>query len=958
MSSRPELKFSDRNEESSFVRFFNSLPAKDPATVRVFERTEGYTVHGEDAKYIAQTVYRTTSVLKYIGGDSNHGLASCTLSVIVFKNFLKDALLSKALKVDIYTPVKGAGRNSTSQWNLSKHASPGNLQAVEDLITIDQKAVVIAVKVVTKADQRTVGASFVDASARELGTSEFPDNELFSNLESLVIQLGAKECVLPKNENQKDPDLLKIRDMVDRCGLVITEQATSNFNGKDTEQDLTRLLKVSDDEENNEGEEGNSNDGIASFVDTNNTPVSLSPQLNQTVAMGATAALIKYLQLMTDPENYGKYRLIQHDLSQYMRLDTSALKALNLMPGPRDGAKSMSLFGLLNRCKTMAGTRLLGQWLKQPLMDVNAIRARHLLVEIMMNDTGLRQSLQEDHLQVVPDLGRLVRKFQKGTANLEDVVRVYQLVIRLPDFIDVLSNVRDDESNSYSKIIEETYTASLRKYQANLEKLQELVETTVDLAALDRHEFIIKPDFDDRLKEIRNRLDDLRTEIANEHIHAGDDLGMEPEKKLKLEQHHIYGWCMRLTRTDSGCLRTSRGYVELSTQKAGVYFYSFKMKQFNEEYTELDTEYRRTQSSLVREVVNIAATYCTVLESLSTVLAHLDLIVSFAHVSAFAPSPYVRPKMHERHSGNTILRQARHPCMEVQDEVTFIPNDVELIRGESDFLIITGPNMGGKSTYIRQIGVIALMAQIGCFVPCAEAELTIFDSILARVGAGDSQLKGVSTFMAEMLETATILKSATRESLIVIDELGRGTSTYDGFGLAWAISEYIVKNIGCFAMFATHFHELTALADNHPGVCNLHVVAHVEDDTTSPDSDITLLYKVEKGISDQSFGIHVAEVVKFPPKVVKMAKRKANELEDYEGDDNDEVLKKATKKFSTDQINQGNKLMREILTKWRKSVDSDEETSASLEKLRSLISTEYEDKFKSDPYIQEIVSQL
>ena len=626
----------------------------------------------------------------------------------------------------------------------------------------------------------------------------------------------------------------------------------------------------------------------------------------------------------------------------------------------------MSLYGLLNKCKTAAGGRLLAQWLKQPLMDVEKIEHRHLLVEAMIEDSILRQTLQEEHLKSVPDINRLIRKFQKGLASLEEVVRIYQLIIRLPDFIKSLQGL---ENEKYLMTINETYTNDLSQYYQSLEKLQEMVETTVDLEALDRHEFVIKAEFDDSLKVINDRLTLLMQQMQEIHHETANDLGMEVDKKLKLEDHQVHGWCFRLTRTDAGCLRNHKGYMELTTQKNGVYFTTSNLKRKSTEYSELTVQYKRTQSGLVKEVVAIAATYCPVLEKLSLLLAHLDVIVSFAHVSCFAPIQYVRPKMHPRHIGNTILKEARHPCMEVQDDLSFIPNDVELIRGESEFLIITGPNMGGKSTYIRQIGVIALMAQAGCFVPCSEAELTIFDSILARVGAGDSQLKGVSTFMAEMLETATILKSATRESLIVIDELGRGTSTYDGFGLAWAISEHMVQNIGCFAMFATHFHELTALADNHPSVCNLHVVAHVqekhsdqqeEEDKEQKDREITLLYKVEKGVSDQSFGIHVAEVVKFPQKVINMAKRKANELEIFGNEDDSEVAKKVTKKYSKSDINEGSELLTTLLESWVSSVDlenqSTEEVLATLSQLME--SDEYGSKIKASPFIQDIISTL
>lgn len=307
--------------------------------------------------------------------------------------------------------------------------------------------------------------------------------------------------------------------------------------------------------------------------------------------------------------------------------------------------------------------------------------------------------------------------------------------------------------------------------------------------------------------------------------------------------------------------------------------------------------------------------------------------------------------------------------MEMQDDISFITNDVSLVRDESSFLIITGPNMGGKSTYIRQIGVIALLAQTGCFVPCSSAELTIFDSILARVGASDSQLKGVSTFMAEMLETANILKSATAESLIIIDELGRGTSTYDGFGLAWAISEHIVTEIKCFALFATHFHELTALADQHPSsVKNLHVVAFISDGDDNngqangdPDVDmdaptkkkareVTLLYRVEPGICDQSFGIHVAELVRFPTKVVNMARAKAEELEDFSSAG--AVNAAAASKCSQEDVEEGSRLLKAMLVRWKEKVQDGMSAEEKAGVMRELVKED--DALRGNKFFQEI----
>ncbi|KAA8897067.1 muts domain V-domain-containing protein [Sphaerosporella brunnea] len=911
MGSRPELKVDD---ESGFISFFNRLPETD--AIRVFERNDFYSVHGHDAVFVATTVYKTTSILKQLGSSRN-ALESCTMSPTVFRGFLREVLFMQGKRIEIWQQ-KGKG-----PWEIAKQASPGNLQDVEEDFAgqLESAPILVAVKIQVKAEERTVGVCFADASARELGVSEFPDNEVYSNLESLLIQLGAKECVIQENIDNKDPELKKVSDLIDRCGIVVTFNKSSHFTAKDIEQDLSRLM---------------ASEGTAGIL----------PFTEHKLAMSAASAMIRYLSLMADELNFGQYKLYQHDLSQYMRLDASAVRALNLIPGPRDGSKNMSLYGLLNKCKTAIGTRLLGQWLKQPLMGLEDIERRHSLVEAFVEDTDLRQTMQEEHLKKIPDLYRLSKRFKRKIANLEDVVRAYQVAITLPGFIGTLEAVMDEK---YKDPLDEQYTNKLCQLSSQLEKLQELVETTVDLDAIDEHEFKIKPEFNEDLQSIKQRLDDLKNLMSKEHRRASSDLGQEMNKKLFLENHKTHGWCFRLTRNEAGCIRNSREYKEIMTQKTGVYFTTDTLRDLNRESDQASQAYERTQKGLVNEVVSVAESYCPVLEELASVIAHLDVIVSFAHVSVHAPTAYVRPKMHPRGQGDTVLKEARHPCMEMQDDIQFITNDVSLKRGSSEFLIITGPNMGGKSTYIRQIGVIALMAQVGCFVPCSEAELTVFDCILARVGASDSQLKGVSTFMAEMLETATILKSASSESLIIIDELGRGTSTYDGFGLAWAISEHIVKEIRCFALFATHFHELTALNEQYLAVKNLHVVAHIGD-RKEEGREVTLLYKVEDGVCDQSFGIHVAELVKFPQKVVKMAKRKADELEDFTGK-HGEHHTQCTK----EEIAQGSAILKKMLLEWKQKVSGGHMTPAQMkDELKALAQGPYKQAFEKDPFFQSV----
>lgn len=274
---------------------------------------------------------------------------------------------------------------------------------------------------------------FADASVRELGVSEFLDNDLYSNFESLLIQLGVKECLVQTDSSRKDVELAKLRTIADNCGCAVSERSSMDFGTKDIDQDISRLLR-------------------------DERAAGTLPQTDLKLAMGAAAALIRYLGVMSDQTNFGQYQLYQHDLSQFMKLDAAALKALNLMPGPRDGSKTMSLYGLLNHCKTPLGSRLLAQWLKQPLMDVKEIERRQQLVEAFVIDTELRQTMQEEHLRSIPDLYRLAKKFQRKMANLEDVVRAYQVAIRLPGFLGTLEGVMDEQ---YKDPLDSEYTSKL-----------------------------------------------------------------------------------------------------------------------------------------------------------------------------------------------------------------------------------------------------------------------------------------------------------------------------------------------------------------------------------------------------------------------------------------------------------------------------------------------------------------
>lgn len=853
-------------QEEIIVTFLKQLPEQTPTTVRFFVRGGGdyYSVHGKDALFIAKDFYHTMAVVKYFDISSNAGNFNSSnnqspyvnVSSLMYESTIRDLLLNRQYCVEVYS------KDGMKPWMLSKKGSPGSLQAFEDELFsnagLSDSPIIMAVGMSTVGHIKKVGVAYCDTSVNTFGLCEFVDNDQFSNLEAIHVQLCAKECLVYTEAN--NPDSSRLVKNLTKTSMMVTTRRKADFNVKDIEQDLSRLVK-------------------------DETPISSLPEFELKIALGALASIIRYMELLSEDSNFGQFSLKTFDLTQYMRLDAAAARALNLSPNPLDGShKNMCISGLLNKCKTSQGQRLLNRFVKQPLMDVNKIQERQNLVEIFVEDSALRQSIREDHLKNVPDMSRIIKKFLKKHANLNDCVRVYSVIHKLPALIEGLEYCE----SPYKQLFDQTFTNKFKEVNGDFAKYLELIETTIEFNE-DEHEAYIKPSYDQNLENIRNQMNDLTKQMNNQLNKVTKELN---QSSVKLEKTPNLGYHFRLTLKDEKSIRGKSKYQTLETQKSGVRFTNTELTRLNESYKNFWADYNETQQKISSEVIGIASGYCEPMEMFNEIVSLLDVLTSFAQTAVDAPIQYTRPKIYARGSTHGInLKASRHPCLEMQEEVRFISNDIVLNREDQSFIIITGPNMGGKSTYIRQLGCIVLMAQIGSFVPCSEGSfVTVVDSILARVGAGDSQLKGISTFMAEMLETASILKSATKDSLIIIDELGRGTSTYDGFGLAWALSEYIAKDptdaindedssvgvgVGAYCAFATHFHELTSLANVNPKVKNFHVSALTED------SRLTLLYKVEPGFCDQSFGIHVAELANFPQEVVTVAKIKAKELEDF-----------------------------------------------------------------------------
>jgi len=551
----------------------------------------------------------------------------------------------------------------------------------------------------------------------------------------------------------------------------------------------------------------------------------------------------------------GMFKVEMLDAGDFMRLSASTLEGLHVFQG------GTSLFSVLNYTRTAGGERLLRFWLRQPLRRAADVRHRLDMVEALSSANSLRKTLHEKHLRRVPDLQRVCKRLQLRKLTLQDLYKAYCGVREAESLLQLLN----EQGAEVTEPLQSKVLAPLANLLPHLTKYQRMCEETLDEDGLKDGEYKIKPSFDDELEKLAVEISGKREEMRVRGQKDRERLGMD-DKVMKQEHSDQHGHYYRVTLKEERRLRGQKGVHIFDSTKAGVKFRTRELESLNLEALDLDKRYDLQQAEIVSEIIKIAETYHSHFLTLYGLISRLDCLVSLATAANSEAVPWTKPEIADDGQGVVVLKQARHPILEKMG-VNFIPNDLTLDRKDKNFMIITGPNLGGKSTFMRTAGLCVYMAQVGSFVPCQSATITPVDSLLVRMGAGDDQFHGVSTFMAEMLDAARILRNSTSDSLVLIDELGRGTSTYDGFGLAWSISRHIAADIGASALFATHFHEMTAMAKGQANVGNLFCDALCEK------GEFTLLYSVKPGICHQSFGVEVARLAGFPEDTLAAAEK-------------------------------------------------------------------------------------
>jgi len=547
-----------------------------------------------------------------------------------------------------------------------------------------------------------------------------------------------------------------------------------------------------------------------------------------------------------------------YNSKQFLRMDIHTINSLELLENLRNSTRIGSLLWLLDHCQTALGSRELKKWITRPLIDGNLIKKRYDIVGNLIDNFEVKEELINS-LKEVYDLERIVGRISYGNANARDLLQLKNSLSYLPSIKENILKINTTYSTELSNMIDP------------LDELYKLLEKSINENAplTIKDGDIIKGGYDEELDKLRDITKNGKDWLINYEAEQKELTGI---KTLKVSYNKVFGYYIEISKAAALTISPDLNYVRKQTLANAERFITPELKEYeslilNSKDKSIELEYE-----LFTEIRKECLKYISNLQIDAKVVSIIDCLLSFAIVSE--KNNYSRPKLTNNLEVNIV--DGRHPVVEVLSEDVFVSNDIN-VNNNYNILLITGPNMSGKSTYMRMLAIIMIMAQIGCFVPAKSATLPIVDQIFTRIGAADDLVSGKSTFMVEMTEVNNALKLATKNSLILFDEIGRGTATYDGMALAQAVIEYVHEKIGAITLFSTHYHELTVLDKTLKRLKNIHVSAKDDKNT------LVFLHKVVDGPTDKSYGINVAKLAHLPNQVINRAQAILNHLEETKG---------------------------------------------------------------------------
>ena len=676
-------------------------------------------------------------------------------------------------------------------------------------------------------DNFGVGISYVDNSTGEMYTSEFLSDEE-NSYRFILDELGKTRPSEIICNNKMILNKKYIKTIKNKINPYINIYDDIEEIDEDLKSYIYNLLKIDD-----------------------LSKIGIKEKAYATIA---TSKLIEYLY-DTQKNTLEHINIISYyEPTKFMIMDINTRTNLEINETIRSKNKKGALIGILDKTQTSMGGRLLKKWLEQPLLDIKQIRNRLNIVEFFTNNLMTMDDLRR-LLRNIYDIERLASKISTSNCNGRDFLSLKYSIKELPDTIDLLSRCNNEQLKKLSKKID------------NLEDVYALINSSINEEApvTIKEGGLIKLGYNSALDELKESSLKSKEWLSNLELVEKEKTGI---KNLKIGYNRVYGYYFDVTK--SNLKLVPNYFIRKQTLTNSERYYTKELEEMQAKIIGSEERALELEYEIFLDIRNKVKNEIRRLQVVSKYIATLDVLSSFAFVAN--SNGYIKPDINNK--GILDIEDGRHPVVEATIENNqFIPNDTYLNTNNNMLQIITGPNMAGKSTYMRQVAIITLLAQIGSFVPAKNANISIVDRIFTRIGASDNLSQGESTFMVEMNEVSNIIMSATSNSLIILDEVGRGTSTYDGLSIAWAVVEYIVKNIKAKTLFATHYHELTQLEEKFKGIKNLTILAEEKGD------DIVFLHKIVEGSTNRSYGIQVAKLAGIRREIIDRANDILTEIE-------------------------------------------------------------------------------